>query len=77
MIRKLLKDCLTGRDNETYDVVRVLILSGGLSFIFYAGVAVFKTGTFAMQDFGIGLGAILGGGGAGVGLKSKTEPEVK
>lgn len=74
-MRKILNDCFTGKDNCTVDAGRVLLVLGGLAFIVYAGWEVFKTSHFAAQDFGIGFGGILGGGGAGLALKAKTEPE--
>jgi hypothetical protein len=74
-MRKFITDCLTGKDNRTFDAARILWALGGVAFILYAGWDVFRTSHFAAQDFGIGFGGILSGGGAGVGLKAKTEPE--
>lgn len=69
-----LRDCLTGIDGESYDIGRVLWVLGILTFIGLSVVAMLKTGTFDPMNWGTGYGAILGGGGAGIGLKSKTEP---
>ena len=74
-MQKLLVDCFTGKDNRTFDWGRILWAMGGVAFIVYAGWEVFKTNHFAAQDFGIGFGGILGGGGAGLALKAKIEPE--
>lgn len=71
---KLLKHCLTGIDGESYDVARVLLFLGGIAFIVYSGYHVWHNRSFDFQSYGIGLGSILGGGGAGIGLKAKTEP---
>lgn len=73
-IQKLIKHCLTGIDGETYDVARVLLFFGGIAFILYSGYVVWSNHAFDFQSYGIGLGGIIGGGGAGIGLKSKTEP---
>lgn len=73
-IQKLLKHCLTGIDGESYDIARVLLLMGGIAFILYSGYHVWRNGTFDFQAYGIGLGSIIGGGSAGIGLKAKTEP---
>lgn len=72
----LLKDLLTGIDGESYDIGRVLWFCCGIAFILFTGYDVYHGGHFDPNNFGIGSGAILGGGGAGVGLKAKTEPTV-
>jgi hypothetical protein len=69
-----LKSLLTGRDNLTYDVGRVLLLLGGLVFLACTVLSVLKTMQFDMEKFGYGLGALLGGGGMGIGAKGHTEP---
>jgi hypothetical protein len=73
-IHKIIRDSLTGRDNKTFDGGRILWIVGGLAFIAYGGWEVFLTNHFPAQDFGIGFGSILGGGGVGIGFKAKAEP---
>ncbi len=75
LISTFFKHCLTGIDGETYDPARVIFFLGALAFIAYSGYTVWKLGTFDPQSYGLGFGGILGGGGAGIGLKAKTEPE--
>ena len=69
-----LKSLLTGRDNATYDVARVLLLFGGIVFLICTVITVAHALAFDMEKFGYGLGALLGGGGVGIGAKAHTEP---
>ena len=71
----LVNDCLTGKDGESYDVGRILWILGVLAFIALSVASILKTGTFDPMNWGAGYGGLLAGGGAGIGLKSKTEPE--
>lgn len=69
---KVIKDCITGIDGESFDVGRVLLASGVIVFL---GLSIYHHEKFDPMDFGAGLGGILVGGGAGIGMKSKTEPK--
>ena len=72
---KLLKDCFTTADGESFDVGRVLWAQGVIVFLGLAIYSVVGQGhPFDMQSFGIGLGATLAAGGAALGFKAKTEP---
>ncbi|BCS53300.1 hypothetical protein GSbR_21740 [Geobacter sp. SVR] len=76
-MNQLLNDWLTGIDGKTFDPSRACLLAAVGVFLFLSIWAVVHLKqTWSAQDFGIGLGAILAGGGAGVALKSKTEPKV-
>jgi hypothetical protein len=69
---------ITGKDNTTFDLVRVLGLLGclqALALVAYG--VVYKGQPFDLQNFGIGFGALLGSVGAALKLKETTEPEVK
>jgi hypothetical protein len=72
-----LKSLLTGRDNMTWDVARVLLFFGGIVFLGCTVLAVVKSAQFDMEKFGYGLGALLGGGGVGIGAKAHAEPDVQ
>jgi hypothetical protein len=73
---KYLMDCLTGADNSTLDIGRVLWLAGSLSFIGLAGFDVVKTGHAPdLMSFAQGFALLLAGGGAGLGFKGHTEPK--
>ncbi len=69
-----LKHILTGRDNVTYDIGRVLMFFGGFAYLACTFIAVLHSLEFDMEKFGYGLGALLGGGGVGLGAKAHTEP---
>ena len=72
---KLLKDCFTTADGESFDIGRVLWAQGVVVFLGLAIYSVVSQGhPFDMQAFGIGLGATLAAGGAALGFKAKTEP---
>lgn len=73
-----IKNLMTGKDNETYDFIRVAAILGviqGLGLTLYTVVC--QQQHFNLEQFGVGLGAMLGGAGAGIGLKSNTEPDPK
>ena len=74
-MKNIIKDCATCRDGETYDVARVILLVGSVALIAFTGISVWKSGAFDPSNFGIGLGSLLGGAGAGIGLKARTEPQ--
>ncbi|WP_020476604.1 hypothetical protein [Zavarzinella formosa] len=75
ILTKVLKDCVTGINGDDYDVGRVLWLAFGLGFLLFTAYGVWHDVHFDLSSFGINAGAILGGGGAGIGMKSKTEPD--
>lgn len=70
-----LKHCFTGADNETFDIGRVL---WALAFIIGVSLHVYMTLTgkpYDLQSYGLGIGALLVGGGAALKLKDTTEPK--
>ena len=71
---KLFKDILTGIDNKTYDNVRVYMLLGVLTYLACTVYHLYDDNVFDFVAFGSGFGVIMAGGGAGIGLKMKTEP---
>jgi hypothetical protein len=74
IIKQFFKDILTAKDGESFDVGRALLVFGVLAFIGLACYSIMKGNPFDALGFGGGLGAILGGGGVGIGMKSNTEP---
>jgi hypothetical protein len=71
------KHSLTGGDNETWDVGRILWALGTLVFL---GCTVYSLVQGAVWDavkFGTGFGLVLAGGGLGIKLKENTEPKSK
>ena len=70
----ILKQLLTGKDNETYDLGRVSWLVGMIAVILLAGYEVMH-GTVSIRELAESLGIISAAGGASVAMKSKAEPE--
>ena len=76
MVMKFLKDILTGIDNETWDLGRILLAMGCLLMI-AGGIDMMIDGQLDVVGFGAGFGGLLTGGGALLILKSSTEPNRK
>jgi hypothetical protein len=75
MMGRFLQTMLTAADNESADVGRVMLLFLVIALVGLAVVDVAWRGhAFDYLNFGAASGALLGGGGAGIGLKGKTEP---
>ena len=74
----ILKDTVTEKDGESYDVARILWIMGTLIFF---GLTIFVTikdpSTFNMMNFGVAFAGILAGGGASVAVKAGTEQPFK
>ena len=70
---KLFKDILTEDDGQTYCMARVCVFIGVLSFCAIGMAHVFKGIPIDFSQFGIGFGAILGGGGVLIGGKAATQ----
>ena len=77
MIGKLLKDILTGIDNETYDNGRVLCLMSYLVYFTMALGSIVMNDPWPAMDFAGGIGTIAVGFGINLHLKKSTEPERK
>lgn len=73
-MKKFFVDILTVANGQDYDVGRVMLLAGFVFFNLFAAWALFKNQPWSAQDYGIGLGALMGGGGAGLWFKRNTEP---
>jgi hypothetical protein len=66
---------LTTADNETADVGRVVLLFLSVSFVgLVAYDMVWRGRPLDYMGFGAAVGGILGGGGACLGLKHRSEP---
>lgn len=68
-----LTQILTNSDNRTHNVLRHGIVWGFLAIVGLQLYAIFKGQVFDVQEFGIAVGALLGGGGAGLGASAKSE----
>lgn len=65
----------TGRDNQSADIGRVLWAQVTIGYLIFSAIALFKGGSFDPVAWGGGAAAILGAGGAALGLKGNTEPD--
>lgn len=76
-LRNILKHWFTGKDNESYEIMRALTALCVLVMLFYIGWHLIMNREFDPLASAGGLGALLFGGGAGTaakdGLKPKTE----
>jgi hypothetical protein len=66
---------LTGKDNETYEIGRVLLFIGYVSFLLFSAYDVFLLHHFDPLSFSAGLTGLLFGGSSGIAIKARTEPE--
>lgn len=76
---KVVRDMFTEPDGISWDVMRVLLVTGCFSTIVIALVSAFKSGSFSAADFGAGYGGLMAAGGAGMGVRAKFEkkPEIQ
>lgn len=77
MIRDFLTHIVTGADNRTVDVARVLWIVGVVAFLCFAGFEVYRSGNFNMTDFALAYSGLLAAGAAGVKIKETSEPPAK
>ena len=72
-----LKHIITGADNETVDVARVLWIVGVVAFLCFTGFEVYKSGHFNMADYSLAYSGLLAAGAAGVKIKESAEPKTR
>ena len=73
-MKTFLKQLLTGKDNQTYDIGIVTWLLGTVAVIALASFEV-STSQISLRDLAEALGIISGASGASVMLKKDTEPQ--
>lgn len=71
-MKNFIKQCFTGKDNETGDVHRVLIFIGSIVFFI---CSMWNINTFNPISFATAFGLILAGGAGALRLKQSTEPQ--
>lgn len=69
-----LRQLFTGADNVTPDIGRVIWFQCTVAYIGLTIYNLYHGGTFDPMPWATGMAAILGGGGAALGLKVNTEP---
>lgn len=74
MLKKILIDIHTAKDNESFDQIKIL---GSIAFIIYNALAfmdVYQTKSFEYHDYALGLGVIFASICGGIWMKKDTEP---
>lgn len=73
-MKEIVKQLLTGKDNETYDIGRVTWLIGLVAVI---GLAFYEVlySTVSIRELAESLGIVSAAGGASVAMKAKSEPD--
>lgn len=70
---RVLRDLFSTVDNSGFELARALWALGVLAFIVYQGVALLVLRQpFSPMEFGTGFGAVVAGGGIGVGFKDRA-----
>jgi hypothetical protein len=70
----MIKNLLTGKDNQTYDIARVAWAISILAVLSVAGYQVITNGTVSLRELAESLGIVSGAGGASVWAKKESEP---
>lgn len=70
-----IQEAVTGPDNRTVDVSRILLVILSMAYLAFQGLAIIKGQSWDGQSFAVGAGALLALGGAGVGVKAHAEPK--
>ena len=73
-MKNILKQLLTGKDNETYDIGRVTWFLGFIAVISIAAFEVMNSNV-SLRELAEALGIISGAGGASVMMKKDSEPD--
>jgi hypothetical protein len=73
-VSEILRQLLTGKDNETYDIGRVTWLISLIAVIALAFYEVMNN-SVSIRELAESLGIVSAAGGASVAMKGKTEPE--
>ena len=73
-VKHLLRTTFTGKDNCSYDLVKILTAIVSLTYVGLSAYTTFHLGTFPMVDFSIGYATLLSGSGLAIKLKEGSEP---
>lgn len=72
VLGRILKHFFTGKDNESYEIMRALTALSVIVMLVYIGWHLIANKTFDPLSSAGGLGALLFGGGAGSAIKDGT-----
>ena len=73
-MKQFLKQLLTGKDNQTYDIARVTWLISTIAVLALAAYEV-SVAQINLRELAEALGIISGAGGAATMMKKDTEPQ--
>jgi hypothetical protein len=73
-MKQIVKQLLTGKDNETYDLGRISWVLCVLATIAFCIYNLIHNIPFTLEDFGRSIAAIVGVHGAAIWAKRDTEP---
>jgi hypothetical protein len=73
-MKEIVKQLLTGKDGQTYDIARVTWLLGTFAVIALAAYQV-STSQVSLRELAESLGIISAAGGASTMMKKDTEPQ--
>jgi hypothetical protein len=71
---KIIKDCFTGSDNETYSFLRITFAIVQIIYLYLCIRTTYVDHNFKMIDFGAGEAAILAAFGSALWLSKDTQP---
>jgi hypothetical protein len=71
---KIIKDCFTGSDNETYSLLRIAFAIVQIVYLILCICTCYVDHNFKMIDFGTGEAAILAAFGSALWLSKDTQP---
>jgi hypothetical protein len=74
-MKDILKQLLTGKDNETHDIGRWTWLIGFVAIICIAIYEVMQAHQISLTELAEALGLVSGAGGASVMMKKDAEPQ--
>ena len=74
-LSKLVRDCLTGIDGQSFDYARVGGC-GGVAVLLAGAIVMIVQGKFGPVEFATALGGLIAGTCIGVKVKESTEPRI-
>jgi hypothetical protein len=73
-MKQILKQLLTGKDNETYDLGRVTWMLGTFAILIFAAYQI-TSAQVSLRELAEALGIVSGANGASIFMKKDTEPQ--
>ena len=70
----MIKQLLTGKDNATYDIARVVWFVSILAVLGVAGYQTYAYGAISLRELAESLGIVSASGGASIWAKKDAEP---